>query len=70
MGGDGAMKFEILQRMPEGYVAAPATDGWVASHVLGKRFQLQKKTDPLGHPQFVVAAGERLAPQVAPPAGQ
>jgi len=51
---DGAMSFEILQRTPEGYVAVPLVDGWVASKVLGKRFQLQRKNDPLGHPQFVV----------------
>jgi Uma2 family endonuclease len=52
---DGVLSFEILQWTPEGYVAAPAVDGWVASKVLGKKFQLQKQTDPLGHPQFVVA---------------
>ena len=55
---DGAMKFEILQRTPEGYVAATVTDGWIASKVLCKKFQLQKKSDPLGHPQFVLAVGE------------
>ena len=52
---DGAMSFEILQRTPEGYVAVPAVEGWIASQVFGKKFQLQKKSDPLGHPQFVVA---------------
>jgi len=51
---DGALSFEILQPTPEGYVAVPAVDGWVASKVLGKRFLLQKTSDPLGHPQFVV----------------
>lgn len=55
---DGAMSFEILQRTPEGYVAVPAVDGWVASKVLGKKFQLEKKTDPLGHAQYVVAVAE------------
>jgi len=55
---DGAVRFEILQRTQEGYVAAPATDGWMASKVLGKKFQLQKKSDPLGHAQFVVAVKE------------
>jgi Uma2 family endonuclease len=55
---DGAMAFDILQPTPEGYVAVPGVDGWVASRVLGKRFQLQKKTDPLGHPQYVVAAAD------------
>jgi Uma2 family endonuclease len=55
---EGAMSFEILQWTPEGYVAAPVVDGWVASKVLGKKFQLQNKTDPLGHPQFMVAVAD------------
>ena len=55
---DGGLSFEILQRTPEGYVAVSAVDGWIASKVFGKRFQLQKKSDPLGHPQFVVAAAD------------
>ena len=40
---DGALSFDILQRTPEGYVPALAVDGWVASKVLGKKFQLQKR---------------------------
>jgi Uma2 family endonuclease len=52
---DGALSFQILERTPEGYVAVPALDGWIASKVFGKKFQLQKQSDPLGHPQFVVA---------------
>ena len=55
---EGAMLFEILQRTPEGYVAVPSVDGWIVSKVLGKRFQLQKSDDPLGHPQFVVAVAD------------
>jgi Uma2 family endonuclease len=51
---EGAMSFAILRWTPEGYVAAPEVDGWIASEVFGKKFQLQKKCDPLGHPQFVV----------------
>lgn len=51
---DGALSFEILQRSPEGYVAVPAVDGWIASKVFGKKFQLQKTSDPLGHPLFAV----------------
>jgi Uma2 family endonuclease len=51
---EGVMLFEILQWTPEGYVAVPAVDGWIASRVFGKKFQLQKKSDPLGHPQFLV----------------
>jgi Uma2 family endonuclease len=55
---EGAMSFEILVRTPEGYVSTPAVDGWIPSKVLGKKFQLQKKTDPLGHPPFVVAVAD------------
>jgi Uma2 family endonuclease len=54
----GALSFAILQWTPEGYVAAPGVDGWFESKVFGKKFQLQKKSDPLGHPQFVVLVGE------------
>jgi Uma2 family endonuclease len=57
---DGAMSFEILQRTPESYVPVHSVDGWVASKILGKKFQLQKKTDPLGHPQFVVAVADQV----------
>jgi Uma2 family endonuclease len=49
-----AMSFEILQLATGGYVATPAVDGWIPSKVLSKRFQLQQKVDPLGHPQFFV----------------
>jgi Uma2 family endonuclease len=51
---DGVLSFEILQWTPEGYVAGPVVEGWIASKVFGRKFQLQKKVDPLGHPQFVV----------------
>lgn len=54
----GALSFEILQWTPEGYAAVPAVNGWLESKVFGKRFSLQKKSDPLGHPQFVVLAAE------------
>jgi Uma2 family endonuclease len=55
---DGALSFEILQRTPEGYVPTAPSEGWIASGVLGKKFQLQRTTDPLGHPQFVVAVAD------------
>ena len=55
---EGVLSFAILLWTPEGYVAAPGVDGWFESKVFGKKFQLQKKSDPLGHPQFVVLAGE------------
>jgi Uma2 family endonuclease len=55
---EGALSFEILEWTAEGYAAASAIDGWVTSKVLAKKFQLQKKSDPLGHPQFVVAVAD------------
>jgi len=55
---DGNLSFEILQWTPAGYVAAPRQDGWVSSHVLAKKFQIQKQTDPLGHPQFFVLSAD------------
>jgi hypothetical protein len=51
---DATRSFEILRATPDRYVATKAVDGWVRSAVLGKRFQLQEKADPLGHPQFIV----------------
>jgi Uma2 family endonuclease len=53
---DGKLLFEILQWTPVGYASVPAQDGWVVSKVFGKRFQLQQKTDPLGHPRFFVVS--------------
>jgi Uma2 family endonuclease len=55
---EGVISFDILQWTPEGYVAAPRVDGWIVSRVFGKKFQLQRKSDPLGHLQFVVLVGE------------
>ena len=55
---EGMMSFEILQWTREGYVSVPPDDGWIRSKVLGKKFRLQKKTDPLGHAQFVVEAAD------------
>lgn len=51
---EGKLLFEILQWSPEGYIAVPNAEGWVASNVFGKKFQLRRQNDPLGHPQFVV----------------
>jgi Uma2 family endonuclease len=53
---EGKLSFEILQSTPEGYVNTPAADGWIPSKVLGKQFQLQHKTDPLGHVQFFLVS--------------
>lgn len=47
-------QFDILRHSADGYVATPATDGWLRSEVLAREFRLVRQTDPLGHPQFVV----------------
>jgi len=44
------LAFEILQWTPAGYVANASN----SSAVLGKRFELRRQLDPLGHAQFVV----------------
>lgn len=49
------LQFDILGHTPAGYVAVPPVDGWIASAVLGKSFQLTQQTDPLGHPRFTLA---------------
>jgi Uma2 family endonuclease len=46
--------FEILRHAEKDYVAVEATDGWVRSTVFQRAFRIQKSTNPLGHPQFVV----------------
>jgi Uma2 family endonuclease len=55
---EGKQSFEILRAAADGYVETGAQEGWRESKVLGKRFQLQQKLDPLGLPQFVVAVGD------------
>lgn len=49
-----AMSFQILERTPAVYVPVTAADGWSESKVFGKKFQLEQKTDPLGHPLYIV----------------
>jgi Uma2 family endonuclease len=49
---EGKQSFQILQFTPQGYVPAVAEAGWLPSQVLAKKFQMQQKSDPLGHPQF------------------
>lgn len=48
------LRFDILRHTPQGYEETPAEDGWIASAVFGKSFQLTRQTDPLGHPQFTL----------------
>lgn len=46
--------FDILAYTAAGYVAVEPVDGWLASSVLGKSFQLTQQADPLGHPRFTL----------------
>jgi Uma2 family endonuclease len=51
-------RFEILRHAETDYAAVEPVTGWVASSVFGRRFQIVKKTNPLGQPQFVVLHDE------------
>jgi Uma2 family endonuclease len=48
------LSFEILSHAADGYVSASSVEGWQASAVLGHRFLLEQRLDPLGHRQFFV----------------
>src|SRR5262249_47048082 len=47
-------KFDILRHGPEGFSETPVVGGWLTSAMFGRQFQLVRRTDPLGHPLFVV----------------
>jgi Uma2 family endonuclease len=49
-----AVRFDILRRTQDGYETTPMEDGWLRSEVLGHSFRIERSTDPLGLPQFVV----------------
>ncbi len=49
-------QFDILRHTAEGYVAAEAQEGWLLSEVFGREWRLTQQTDPLGHPQYTLAA--------------
>lgn len=49
------LRFDILRHTAAGYTEVEPVDGWLASAVLGKSFQLTQHTDPLGHPRFTLA---------------
>jgi Uma2 family endonuclease len=51
-------RFDILKQGPSGYVATEPEEGWRFSAVLAEAFQITERTDPHGHPQFVLAARE------------
>lgn len=46
--------FDILRHTPKGYRTTPKKDGWIKSAVFGKSFQLTRRTNALGHPQYTL----------------
>lgn len=46
--------FDILRHAADGYRATDSVDGWLRSESLGRSLRLERTTDPLGLPQFVV----------------
>jgi Uma2 family endonuclease len=46
--------FEILARADDGYQASPGPVGWQKSKIFNKSFQINKSTNPLGHPLFTM----------------
>ncbi|MBI2805757.1 MAG: Uma2 family endonuclease [Planctomycetes bacterium] len=49
-----AIRFDIFRHAEEGYEPTLAQDGWLRSEVLGHSFRVERKSDPLGRPKFVV----------------
>jgi len=47
-------EFQILRHSDAGYLPVEAVDGWTASGVFQRQFQIVKQINPLGQPQFVV----------------
>ncbi len=48
------LRFEILQRTDEGYVASPDSDGWFRSAVFGRSFRLLQTADRIGQPEYLL----------------
>jgi Uma2 family endonuclease len=46
--------FEILQNTKKGFKAALSENGWQSSAVLAKSVRLTRRTDSLGHPEFIL----------------
>jgi Uma2 family endonuclease len=53
---DETPQFDILRHTAEDYVAVETREGWRRSQVFGREFQLTQQADPLGHPQYTLAA--------------
>lgn len=53
--GRPTASLNILHWSADGYVAADPMEGWLQSAVFNRQFQLTQQTDPLGHPQYLLA---------------
>jgi len=49
------IEFTLLVRGEEGYLAAPATDGWTTSPIFGRSFKLTRDLDQAGLWQYTLA---------------
>ncbi len=49
------LHFAIYRHGPRGYVATRRQGGWLRSRVFARSFQLTRRTDRLGRPDFVLA---------------
>lgn len=52
---DEPLSFEILRHGLKGYTYVRRQGGWLKSGVFGKAFQLTRKVDELGNPEYTVA---------------
>ncbi len=48
------LQFTVLQHEEQGYVAAPAADGWTASRVFAREFRLDRQRDRVGGWQYTL----------------
>ena len=49
------LSFEIFRHTPDGYVATRRQGGWVRSRVFVKSFQLTRRKDELGNPEYTLS---------------
>jgi Uma2 family endonuclease len=48
------LDFTIFQRGADRFEPMVEHEGWVASKVFGREFRLSQRSDPLGHPEFLL----------------
>jgi Uma2 family endonuclease len=47
-------RFDILRHTNDAYQPTPSDQGWLRSEIVGHSFRIERTTDPLGFPQYVV----------------